>query len=305
MIRNYYYNQQLKKFIVGFANVFTGLKVRTGMDGCGEISELEVPIIYGSRDRVVSAIGSSNTQNKQYSLPMMACYQTGLEMDPARMKGVNQTDRRTFLEQGGVFPDDIKAVKRVMPVPYNMVMELAIHASNTDQLYQILEQVLILFDYDLQLQFNDAPFDWSRITSLFLTGINNEENYPTGIDRRMIIWTLTFTLPIWLSPPVEIRNEIIQGITLRIGDMSDFVLDEIGENGELAPFTNPWSVVPVTGVGSAGGGGTGGGTAGIVPGTVGTIGGIDYAIADSNAVLPPTHFDAAAQPCDINPLAKP
>lgn len=250
MIRHYYYNQQLKKFIVGFANIFTGLKVRTGMDGCGEISEIEVPLIYGSRDRVVTAIGASNTQNKQYTLPMLACYQTGLEMDPTRMKGVNQTDRRTYLEQGGIFPDDIKGIRRVMPVPYNMQMELAIHASNTDQLYQIIEQVLIMFDYDLQLQFNDAPFDWSRVTSLFLTGINNEENYPLGIDRRMLIWTLSFSLPIWLSPPVEIRNDIIQAITLRMGDLAEFKLDEIDENGNLAPFTTPWSISAVVGTDS-------------------------------------------------------
>jgi hypothetical protein len=245
MIRHYYYNQQLKKFIVGFANIFTGLKVRTGKDGCGEISELEVPIIYGSRDRVVTAIGASNTQNKQYTLPMMACYQIGLEMDSTRMKGVNQSDRRTYLEQGGVFPDDVRAIKRVMPVPYNMQMELAIHASNTDQLYQIIEQILIMFDYDLQLQFNDAPFDWSRVTSLFLTGITNEENYPIGVDRRILIWTLTFNLPIWLSPPVEIRDKIIKAIMLRMGDLASFTLDEIDENGDLAPFTNAWSTTTV------------------------------------------------------------
>lgn len=274
MIRHYYYNQQLKKFIVGFANVFTGLKVRTGMDGCGEISEIEVPVIYGSRDRVVSAIGASNTQNKQYTLPMMACYQTGLEMDPNRMKGVNQVDRRSYLEQGGVFPDDVKAIKRVMPVPYNMQMELAIHASNTDQLYQIIEQILIMFDYDLQLQFNDAPFDWSRITSLFLMGINNEENYPTGIDRRMLIWTLNFSLPIWLSPPVEIRNEIIQAITLRIGDMSDFSLDEIDESGALVPFTNPWAVTPIGGPPS-----------------------VDPPNPSTNVPTPPEHFNPPAEPC--------
>lgn len=282
MIRNYYYNQQLKKFIVGFANIFTGLNVHTGMDGCGEISELEVPIIYGSRDRVVTALGASNTQNKQYTLPMMACYQSGLEMDPNRMKGVNQVDRRTYLEQGNVFPTDIKAIKRVMPVPYNMQMELAIHASNTDQLYQILEQILIMFDYDLQLQFNDAPFDWSRITSLFLTGINNEENYPAGIDRRMLIWTLTFTLPIWLSPPVEVRRDIIQAIMLRIGDLAELKLDEIDENGNLAPFTTPWSITPVVG-----------------PGSVQPV----DPTSDVEAHI--EHFDPPAEPCEIDHLAKP
>ena len=275
MIRNYYYNQQLKKFIVGFSNIFAGLRVHTGLDGCAEISEIEVPIIYGSRDRVVSAIGASNTQNKQYTLPMMSCYQTGLEMDPSRMKGVNQSDRRSYLEQGGIFPDDVKAIKRVMPIPYNMIMELAIHASNTDQLFQILEQILMLFDYDLQLQFNDAPFDWTRVTSLYLTGINNEENYPTGPDRRSIIWTLNFSLPIWLSPPAEVRDEIIRAISLRIGDLSDFRLDEIDENGNLAPFTQPWTTIPVVGVST---------TSEVDPG--------------SNVAPAVEHFDPPAEPCN-------
>jgi hypothetical protein len=282
-IRQYYYNQQLKKFIVGFANIFTGLKVRTGKDGCGEVSEIEVPLIYGSRDRVVSAIGASNTQNKQYTLPMMACYQTGLELDPNRMKGVNQVDRRSYLEQGGVFPDDVKSIKRVMPVPYNMQMELSIHASNTDQLYQILEQILILFDYDLQLQFNDAPFDWSRVTSLFLTGINNEENYPLGVDRRILIWTLQFNLPIWLSPPIEIRNEIIESINLRYGNLDDFTLDEIDENGNLAPFTNPWATSQITAVGTT----------------------ADNVNPPSDAIQVIEHFNPSLEPCDVNPLAKP
>ena len=240
--REYYFNDQLRKFLVGFANVFTGLQVRTGKDGCGEISELDVPIIYGSRDRVVSAIGASHTQNKQYTLPIMSFYNTGLEMDPSRMKGISTVDRRSILEQGGVFPQDVKTVHRVMPIPYNMQLELSVHTSNTHQMFQILEQVLMLFDYDLQLQFNDRPLDWTRMTSLFLTGINNEEVYPVGTERRVIIWTLQFTMPIWLSPPAEVRNNIIQKIILRYGDLGELKLNEIDEDGNLAPFMNPWAV---------------------------------------------------------------
>lgn len=243
MIRSYYYNQSLKKFIVGFANIFSGLQVRTGMDGCGNVSTIDVPIIYGSRDRVVSAIGASNTQNKQYTLPILSCFQTGLEMDPMRIKGLNLVDTRTALEQGGVYPDDVKVIRRVMPIPYNMQMELAIHVSNTDQLYQILEQILILFDYDMQLQFSDAPYDWTKITKLFLLGINNEENYPIGIDRRAIIWTLNFNLPIWLSPPMEVRDEVIKSIHIQLGDLSNFNLTEIGDDGELTPFTDVWDTL--------------------------------------------------------------
>jgi hypothetical protein len=160
----------------------------------------------------------------------------GLELAPERLHGVNQTDTRTLLKQGGVFPDDIEVIKRVMPIPYNMQMELAIYASNTDQMYQILEQILMLFDYDLQLQFNDKSFDWTKITSLELQSINTEENYPGGTERRVILWTLSFKMPIWLSPPLDVRKDVIQSISIRIGNLDTLTLDEIGDDGNITPF---------------------------------------------------------------------
>lgn len=237
MIKNYYYNAQLKKSIIAFANIFTGLKVQTGNTVCG-VDEVEVPVRYGSTDRVVAAIAGDNTQNKPFSLPTMSCYMTGLDMAPDRQHGINQVDRRTYLEQGGVFPTDVKAIRRVMPIPFNMAMELSIYTSNTDQLYQILEQILILFDYDMQIQFNDAAFDWAKISRVLLSGINNEENYPMGAEKRAIIWSLNFEVEIWLSPPYEIRQNIIKTIKLRMGDMDQMTLDEIDSDGELQPFSD-------------------------------------------------------------------
>ena len=230
MIKNYFYNKQLKKYIIGFANIFAGLIVRTGKDAEGNEISLEVPIRYGSVDRVVASIGAGNTQNKQHTLPAMACYMTGINLAPERMHGVNQTDSRAVLEQGGIFPDDVKVVRRVMPIPYNLSMELAIYASNTDQAYQILEQILMLFDYNMMLQFNDKPFDWTKITSVQLEAVNNEEVYPTGPDRRVIVWSLQFTVPVWLSPPMDIRKNIIQNISIRIGNIDTLTLDEVQED---------------------------------------------------------------------------
>lgn len=246
MISAYYYNKQLKKYILGFANIFTGLEVKTGQGEDGMVSTLEVPIRYGSGDRVVAALGGDNTQNKQHTLPMMSCYMTGLEMAPDRLHGVNQVDKKSYLEQGGIFPGDVKTIQRVMPIPYDMQMELSIYASNTDQLYQILEQILILFDYDLQLQFNDAPFDWTKISKLYLLGINNEENYPMGIDRRMIVWSLNFRMPIWLSPPLDVRQGIIQKIIIRMShDGEGLRLFEMDSTGELLPFIGDYDTTTI------------------------------------------------------------
>ena len=236
MIKHYYFNNQLRKYIIGFANIFTGLKVQTGKDDSGKTMMIDVPIRYGSTDRVTAAIAARNTQNNLHTLPMMACYMKSLELAPDRLHGVNTVDRKKYLEQGGIYPDDVKVVTRVMPIPYNMQMELAIYASNTDQMFQILEQILILFDYDLQVQFNDANFDWTKISKLTLVSMSNEENYPVGTDIRSIVWTLDFDLPVWISPPAEIRKDLVNQISVRIGDIENLTLNEIDKDGNLTPF---------------------------------------------------------------------
>lgn len=235
MIPFYYYDGQIRKYLLQFCNIFVGLKVKTGNGECGEPEYISVPIRVGSKDRVVAAIEAGNTQNKPFSIPMMSVSMTGLNMSPNR-KGVGVVDRRVYLPTGGAFPDDLRSVVRVMPIPYVMTVELAIYASNTQQLHQILEQLLVLFDPVLQIQTSDGAFDWTKLVSVELTGINNEENYPPGGDRRIIMWSLNFEMPIYISAPLDVRDEIVRKIIIRVGDMNGFNIDEFDENGELIPF---------------------------------------------------------------------
>lgn len=212
--------------------------VATGKGTCDEPEFMTVPIAIGSRDRVVAAIQSGNTQNKPFSLPTMAANMTGLALSPNR-KGVGVVDRRAYLPEGGAWPTDLKTMVRVMPIPYLMTLELSIYASNTLQMHQILEQLLLLFDPILQIQKNDSAFDWTKITTVELTGINNEENYPVGGDRRMMVWTLSFEMPIYISAPMDVRSEVINTIFVRLGNLNGAGISEIDDTGGLVPFTAP------------------------------------------------------------------
>ena len=236
MINGYYYNQQLKKALIVFANIFTNLKVRTGLNACGEIEEIIVPIHYGAGDRVAAAIATGNTQNRLHSLPIMSCYMTGIDLAPERKHGHGIVDRKSYLEQGGVFPNDVKFIRRIVPTPYNLSFDLSIYTSNTDQAYQILEQLMIIFDYELQVQFNDSPFDWAKITRVIMQSISNEENFPLGTDKRMIIWTIPFIFETWITPPAEVRHDLITGINTCFANMGSYQMQEIDENGDLVAF---------------------------------------------------------------------
>lgn len=217
MMDNYYFNNQLARYIVQFMHIFNGLKVITGKRENGETKELFVPIHYGSRDRVTSSILNENTQNKPLRLPVMSCYMTGIVYADDRKKGVGTVRSSTFVPRGGILPDDARVVYQLMPNPYNITMSLSVYTSNINTQHQIIEQIFMLFDPILQIQISDSAFDWTKLTTVFLRDINYEENYPSGTDRRMIVTTITFDIPIYISAPANLKDQIIKDIYARIG----------------------------------------------------------------------------------------
>lgn len=239
MINNFFYEGQLRSYLLQFCHIFAGLQVQTGKGECDVPEFITVPISIGSRDRVVAAIQAGNTQNRPFSLPAMAASMTTLNLSQTR-KGTAVVDSRVYLPAGGIYPDDLKVLRRVMPIPYTMGIELAIYASNTQQLHQIIEQLLMLFDPTLQIQTSDASFDWTKLTTVELTGINNEENYPPGGDRRTLMWSLNFEVPIYISAPVDVRDEIVRKVIITLGDLKGFTVNEFNDDGDLVPFTTTY-----------------------------------------------------------------
>ena len=238
MYTQYYYTKQIKKFITQFCNIFTGLEVRTGLGKNGEAPRvIKVPIRYGSSDRVVSSISAHNTQNATITLPMTSAYLTGIEMTPERRKGVGMVTNTTIVENNGQpYPNNIKVLKRYMPIPYNLSLQLSIYASSTDEMFQILEQILLIFDPFVQIQKSDEAYDWTKLTSVELIGINNEENYPMAQEKRVIQWSLDFVVPIWISPPAEKTDEYVSKIKISIANADSIDLQTYNSDGELEPF---------------------------------------------------------------------
>jgi len=219
-IGTYYYNHQLRNYLVQFMAIFAGLEVQVGWNEDTEPRLIPTTIYSASKDRVVAAIKGEFTQNKPIMLPTMSAHLTGIEMAPDMRKGVPTERRQTVMPTGGLFPDDIKVVQQRMPVPYRATFELSIWASNTDQHYQMLEQILMVFNPMLQIQTSDEPFDMTKITQVELVGIRPEENVPINAERRIIQTTLEFAVPIWISVPADVHRRFIEHIYTRVGMVS-------------------------------------------------------------------------------------
>lgn len=236
----YYYDQQLKRYVLQFMAIFQGLQVQIGKWNEKDERLISVPIHYATPDRVVAAILTDNTQNKPLRLPVMSAYMKNLSLATDLMHGTGIERRNAYVPVGGLVPDDIKVIRQRMPVPYKLDLELGIYASNTDQHFQILEQILTLFEPQMTLQVSDGIFDQPRLTSVELTNINVDSNYPIAQDRRIVQSTLTFTMPIALAIPAEIRTDFVKKILMRIAavdSISDDSFEIIGDiDGQGIPY---------------------------------------------------------------------
>lgn len=221
MIETYYYDERLRKIIVQFAAVFAGMQVQIGSSETEGPRLIQVPIKNASVDRVVGAIKGENTQNKPLRLPIMAFSLNNLVLAPELFKGIGQTRRNTYVPVGGVVPDDVRVVEQRQPVPYKAEFTLSMFASNQDQHYQLMEQILMMFNPDIQLQTSDDVFDHTRMTQLELTSISFDENVPQGVDRRTIVSTLIFTTTVYMSVPSKVHQRFVEEIFLRVGAVSN------------------------------------------------------------------------------------
>ena len=218
---DYYYEGQLKKLIVQFLAVFVGLQVRSGKTN--EVGErfIDVQVKNGSSSRVVASILANNTQNTPIRLPMIAGTLVNIDLDPSLRHGTRTERNSTHFPSGGVFPDDLTTVKQQMPIPYLAQFELNVFASSQEQHYEMMEQILLLFDPTLNLYTSDEVMDWTRLRSLELTNIQFEEGIP-GAERRAVKTTLTFKAPIYLTLPSQVRSNHIATILMRVGAVNKF-----------------------------------------------------------------------------------
>ena len=139
---------------------------------------IKVPARYGDITRMAPTVLKDNSENIVNSAPI-GCWVQSLQPDRSRVQepfndAVAVTERKfddatqKYVDE----PGNRYNVRRLMPVPYLLNMQVDVWTSNTDQKLQLLEQMLVLFNPALEIQHNDNPVDWTTITMVELTDIN-------------------------------------------------------------------------------------------------------------------------------------
>ena len=204
----YFYNEILRKTIIGFGTLFNGLTIKQ------EGSTVKVPLAYGPTQKFLARLEQAPnlSQATQISLPRMSFEFTGLTYDSSR----KVTTTQTIAVKN---PDDGTDIKKVfMPVPYNMQFELAIMCKLNDDALQLVEQILPYFQPQYNLTINLVSLiNEKKDVPVVLENITMQDDYEGDFtSRRVLLYTLRFTAKTYLFGPVtSASKDIIKTASVR------------------------------------------------------------------------------------------
>lgn len=247
----FFYDNQIRRFLIQFAKVFSSWYVTKGKDPNGNDILVRVPILYGDSSRQVSTVIANNSPSNLPSAPMITYYISGLEYDQRRTQDPTYTDKvqvrqRTYnpttqsyeTTQGQAF-----TVERLMPVPYTLRITVDFWTTNYNQKLELIEQLGTLFNPSLEIQSTDNFIDWTSLSVVYQDGLTfSSRTIPQGTGNPIDVMSWKFYMPIWISTSAKLKKMgVIQKIIASIfsgkalQDMQDDDL-LLGTRQKITPY---------------------------------------------------------------------
>lgn len=211
----FFYDQQIRRFLLQFAKIFSNWYVTNGKDPNGNEILIRVPVMYGDQSRQVSTVIANNSASNLPAAPIITYYIAGLEYDQRRtqepffVEKVNvrqrayNTDTQTYEDtQGQAF-----TVERLMPVPYTLRMQVDFWTTNYNQKLQLIEQLGTIFNPSLEIQSTDNFIDWTSLTVVYQDGLTfSSRSIPIGTGNPIDVLSWKFYMPIWISTSSKLKK---------------------------------------------------------------------------------------------------
>jgi hypothetical protein len=218
MITRYewFYDAQMRRFLEQIVRAFSGFQWRSGRRDGAEPELRMVPCRIASTDRMVAHIMRNLSENTVLTVPLITVSMTGLSgrrdglQYPNHIENV-QVAEREILPDGsyGSGPGNRYTIKRMMPRPFTMNVQVDIWTSNQDQKHQLAEQILTVIYPSFDIQNSDHGIDWSAMTTITMDDEVqwSSRSIPVGTDSEIDIMSIPMRLPFWLNPPAIVTQQ--------------------------------------------------------------------------------------------------
>lgn len=247
----YFYDNQIRRFLIQFAKIFSNWEVTKGKDPAGNEIFVRVPIMYGDSSRQASTIIANNSASNLPAAPLITYYISGLEYDQRRTQDPTYVDRinvrqRTFNQETGQYESvqgQAFTVERLMPVPYTLRITVDFWTTNYQQKLELIEQLGTLFNPSMEIQSTDNFIDWTSLSVVYQDGLTfSSRTIPQGTANPIDVMTWKFYMPIWLSNAAKLKKmgviekviaSIFKGTALQDIQNDDLLL---GTRQKITPY---------------------------------------------------------------------
>ncbi|MCI4410583.1 MAG: hypothetical protein JHC38_02795 [Thiotrichales bacterium] len=200
---------QIKTYISQIMRVFSGFQYDKGDGTLGRI-----PLVYGGMQRVVAGVLSSTGNIHQAQrAPIMALNMSGIEL---LAEGKRSPLHEEYVPNLAVDPTARTAASRIIGPSFQLGIELGVYASSITELFEIVEQILLIFNPRVTINVDTTVASGAYLTEISLVSIEPEISYPLGQDASVAMITLNFSVPIRLRYPHGNDDIIIKSITSNV-----------------------------------------------------------------------------------------
>lgn len=196
----------LRRYLLAFGSLFDSITITRENQSGAETYRQQVPLEYGPKER----------------------WLTRLTEDPELLRGVAQVVPRMSYELSNVTYDgsrklntlnnlkfasneEHKLAKMYVGAPYTLNMTLSILTKLQQDGMQIVEQILPFFtpDYTIAVRPLANFSELVDVVPITLQSVSHSDNYEGDFQtRRVIIWTLEFSMKVYFYGPVKNSKRI-------------------------------------------------------------------------------------------------
>lgn len=194
MFTNTFSHGTIRDYVISFGTLFNNLKINRRAASGEDADTIAVPLAYAPRQRFIERINGDLNLDRPVSmtLPRMSFEMIGMTYSTERkLNTMNRMHRAKSIATSntGIFSS-------YTPVPYDFQFQLSVYISNIEDGTHIIEQILPYFTPEFTVSLKSTTsLGLNMDIPLILNSVVTDDNYEGGYDeRRVIIWTLDFTL---------------------------------------------------------------------------------------------------------------
>lgn len=227
-----FYNESIRKLVIGFGSLFNNLNVRYFDSNGTETQKVRIPLSYSPKEKFIARLeqGGSILEDQakvKAILPRLGFDITGINYDPTRtINKLKKMRKRDGLTTTSMFNE----------VPYNISFGLYSFTSSIDENLQVIEQILPFFSPEFVVSINMNSVHQKVDIPITLSNVNIQEEYEGNFfNRRFISTTFEFLAKSYVYGPISSgTGGIITAITGDFYQSLDDTFDD--ESAVVASF---------------------------------------------------------------------